>query len=68
MEIDLKTQNIKQLVLNIEKMIIEQAKVPNRSKTRNPKTGISSSLVLISTFVASAFAYLGLDDKKGKNK
>ena len=50
------------------KEVIEQVKVPNRSKTGNPKTGISSSLGLISTLAASAFAYLGLDDKKRKNK
>ena len=50
------------------KEVIEQVKVPNRSKTGNPKTDISSSLGLISTLAASAFAYLGLDDKKRKNK
>lgn len=52
----------------VKKEVIEQVKVPNRSKTGNPKTGISSSLGLISTLSASAFAYLGLDDKKRKNK
>lgn len=53
---------------DVKKEVIEQVKVPNRSKTGNPKTGISSSLGLISTLAASAFAYLGLDDKKRKNK
>lgn len=52
--------------VKIENM--EQVKVPNRSKIENPKTGISSSLGLVSTLAASAFAYLGLDDKKRKNK
>lgn len=53
---------------DVKKEVIEQVKVPNRSKIENPKTGISSSLGLISTLAASAFAYLGLDDKKRKNK
>ena len=61
------TEKIK-LPEEVKKENMEQVKVPNRRKTGNPKTGVSSSLGLISTLAASAFAYLGLDDKKRKNK
>ena len=63
--------NVTEVVKQTEKVErdnVERVKVPNRSKTGNPKTGISSSLGLVSTLAASAFAYLVLDDKKRKNK
>ena len=52
----------------VERDNVEPVKVPNRSKTGNPKTGVASSLAIMGTLAASALAFLGLDDKKRKNK
>ena len=45
-----------------------EVKVPGHKKSDNPKTGIVSSLGVMGTLAASALAFLGLDDKKRKNK
>ena len=45
-----------------------EVKVPGHKKSDNPKTGIASSLGVMGTLAASALAFIGLDDKKRKNK
>ena len=48
--------------------VVNENKVPGHKNSDNPKTGIASSLGAMGTLAASALAFIGLDDKKRKNK
>lgn len=52
----------------IETEAKEVVKIPARPKKGNPKTGVASSLSILGTLAASTLAFVGLDNKKRKNK
>lgn len=61
-------ENTEEASEKVKNSVEESIKVPRQKISSNPKTGVASSLGVMGTLAASALAFLGLDDKKRKNK
>ena len=61
-------ENTEDTTEKVKNSVKESIIVPRQKISSNPKTGVASSLGVMGTLAASALAFLGLDDKKRKNK
>ena len=61
-------ENTEETPEDVKNSVKESIIVPRQKISSNPKTGVASSLGVMGTLAASALAFLGLNDKKRKNK